>query len=178
MTREEIFETIYDTYCTWYDMEKCGEEKTPLAATGQFHESTSSYMLIKKAQVWSADSNEYLYIYSMPVLDKDNFIRCVEEAKTAGEQFIAPDRQHKCSYITALFLCDRADTEAVAALKKYRYRKDFQFGLKGWEEVHTAMILAEGEVVSSNRDGHNTEKFLNSILHPKKKSFLHKIKGV
>ncbi|MDO4960406.1 MAG: hypothetical protein Q4E57_00920 [Eubacteriales bacterium] len=178
MTRNELIESLCESYSTWYDMERYGEEKTPLSAAGQFHSTDKSYVLTEKATMWTADSHDYLYIYSMQRLDHETFAKLVEAAKASGEQLIDPGKNHKSSYITALFVCNEADSDAVDALKKYKFRKNFSFGLKGWEEVHTALVRLDDGSIVTNRDGVNTGKFLNNILYPKKKGLLNKLKGV
>ena len=77
-------------------------------------------------------------------------------------EHIHPDKNHMSSYIVALFLCDTYTEEAMRRLKRCRIRKSFQFSLKGWMEVHTAMI---GVGIS---DGRKTVEFLKSLLFPEK----------
>jgi len=169
MTRNEIFEKVFSSYCTWYDMERCGGEKTPLCATGAFHATDQAYMLVEKVQMWTAHSNDYLYLYCMPELTLEQFDTLILEAKTAGEALIDPGKNHRSSYITALFICDTAEEAVVKKLCKYRFRKDFLFGFRGWEEIHTALIRSDNGSIRTNADGRNTASFLNSILYPKKK---------
>lgn len=178
MTRAELFDRIYDSYCTWYDMEHCDESESPLRAVGEFHSTDSSYVLSRKVTVWSAQSNDYLYIYDLDALDAADCERLIEAARTEGEKKINPTKDHRSSYVTAIFVCDTADGEAKALLKKYRSRKNFAFGLKGWEEVHAAAVTVSDLDVCSNGDGRNTAKFLRSIVRPKKKFFHKRKKGV
>lgn len=171
MTQNEIFEKLYASYCNWYNMELCGEEKTPLSASGIFNSTDISYLLIEKAKMWSTNSNDYLFIFRLDRLTADDFSRLTAMAKEMGEKHIVPDKNHKSSYVTALFICESADKDAIEALRKYRFRKDFAFGFKGWEEVHTALVTADDGSVCSNRDGLNTAKYLKSVLYPKRKKF-------
>lgn len=159
-------------------MELCGEDRAPLRAVGEFHSTDSSYVLSKKVTVWSAQSNDYLYIYDLETLDADVCIKGIEAARAEGEKKISPAKDHRSSYVTVVFVCDRADSEAESLLKRYRYRKDFAFGLKGWEEVHAAAAVVSDCRVCSNGDGRNTAKFLRSIIRPKKKFFHKRKKGV
>ena len=171
MTRTEIFDRIYDAYCTWYDMTRHGEDEAPFAAVGEFHSTDSTYVLSRKVTVWSANSNDYLYVFTADTFTSDEVMKCIELARTEGEAKISPDKDHRSSYVTALFICDHADSAVVKAVKGDRYRKDFTFGLKGWEEVHTAVITVSDSKVITNGDGRNTAKFLKSIVVPKKKMF-------
>jgi hypothetical protein len=169
MTRNEVFEKLYDSYCTWYDMERCGGEKTPLRATGAFHATDNAYMLVEKAKMWTAHSNDYLYVFEIPKLTPELFDSLVSEAKESGEKLIHPGKDHKCSYITALFICEEAEPEALRKLSRYKFRKDFLFGFRGWQEIHTALVRLDDGSISTNGDGRNTGRFLKNILFPKKK---------
>ena len=173
-TREEIFETLKKSYKNWYNLQEV-ENEAPLVATGEFHEHGTGYVLVRKAEMWSADCHEYLYIFSPAHLDADTFQTCLAKARALGEPKIRPSRDHKSSYVTALFICDTADEEALKLLKKCRIRKSFHFSLQGWMEVHTAAVVSGGETILSNGDGRRTAEFLKSVLHPRKKDLRYKL---
>lgn len=164
--REEVLSRLLNAYSTWYDLTRCNEGDAPMVASGVFHETGTSYILSKKAKMWSAKRNEYIYFFSMPHLTLPLFEECVAKARALGEPQIVPDPEHMSSYIVAEFLCDTADEDAVLALKQYRHRKSFQFSLQGWMEVHTALAELGKDSVVSNPDGRQTAKFLKNVLHP------------
>lgn len=176
-TREETVTKLINAYSRWYDLTRCNEGDAPLVVSGAFHEVGTSFMISKKAKMWTAKRNEYLYIFSVPNLTLPLFEECVAQARALGEPQIVPDPEHMSSYIVAEFLCDTAEEDAVNALVKYRHRKSFQFSLQGWMEVHTALIELGKDSIVSNPDGRQTAKFLKNVLHPpkRKQGLLHKL---
>ncbi|MDD6347553.1 MAG: hypothetical protein PUA52_06070 [Lachnospiraceae bacterium] len=167
LSREELQEKLLRVYSRWYDIDRCEASEEPLFATAEFHEHQTGFALVRKAEMWSADRHEYTYFFSMPELTPEIFEACMEKAKTLGLAKIDPESGHMCSYIAAVFLCDSADPEAVRALKRYRCRKSFQFSLKGWMEIHAAMMERGKDSIVANGDGRNTAKFLKNMLQKK-----------
>lgn len=168
-TREELQNKLLKARGRWYDITLFGEADAPLVAECVFHETDTSYMLTEKAKMWAIKRNEYLYLFSMPHLTLPLFEQCVAKARELGEPQVVPEPDHMSSFVTAEFLCDTADEDAVEALRKYRYRKSFQFSLQGWMEVHTVLAELGKDSVVSNPDGRKTAEFLKSVLHPPKK---------
>lgn len=168
MDREALLNRLLRAYTAYYDVERV-EGQEPLVATAFFHIHGVKYVLVKKAQLWAADNNEFVYVFSCPRLTAELYERCLEQAYEAGSRLIQPDENHMSSYIVALFLCDACDPEARKRLKRCRRRKSFQFSLKGWMEVHTAVIDLGMDAVTANSDGRNTADFLKTVLHPEQR---------
>lgn len=169
VTRAALLPRLLRSYSIYYDVEEI-EQQEPLVATAYFHVHGTKYVLSKKAELWAADNNEYVYFFSVPHLSVEVYDQCLQLAYDRGSELIKPDKDHMSSYIVALFLCDSCDEAARKRLKKCRIRKSFQFSLKGWMEVHTAMVeLGMEPTVLGNSDGRKTVEFLKSVLFPKPK---------
>lgn len=171
-TRAEVLQKLFNSYGKWYDISLQPAEDAPFIAQGEFHEQARGYMLVKSAQTWSADRNEYVYFFSVPHLTKGDVEQFVSKSRALGEPRIVPDKNHMSSNIVMVALCDEADADALAAVKAVRVRNSFQFSLKGWMEVHAAVIEVGKTEVTANSAGYNTAKFLKSILCPKAKRTL------
>ncbi len=150
------------------------ESGLPLVARAIFHQHSSRYVLVKKAELWNADCNEYLYIYSMPHLTKELYDRALEYTVNEGSKLVDPKRGHMYSYVSALFLADQVDDDALAALKRCRIHKNFLFSLHGWMDVHTAVVDITQEQVTANGAGRDKVKILKRLLHIKQKGGLFK----
>ena len=167
-TRDTLLPRLLRSYAAYYDVEPM-EAQEPLVATAFFHVHGTKYVLSKKAELWATDNNEYVYFFSVPHLTEEVVDQCIQLAYDRGMEHIHPDKNHMSSYIVALFLCDTYTEEAMKKVKRCRMRKSFQFSLKGWMEVHTAMIGVGMEpVVAGNPDGRKTVEFLKSLLFPEK----------
>ena len=64
---------------------------------------------------------------------------------------------------------DGHDPEAEKLVKKYRFRKSFQFSLRGWAEAQAVLALTGERAVTANAAARNTAELLKSLLVPKKK---------
>lgn len=166
-TRDVLLERMLKGYQAYFDIERCepSDSELPLAAKCRFYAHSEKYVLVKKAKLWDADSNEYVYIFSEPHLTKEIFEACKKYAYEEGMQLIDPKPGHMYSYITPVFLCDTCTPEAEKALKRCRIYKSFHFSWYGWMNVHTAAIIREGNRVITNRMGRGNAKFMKNILN-------------
>ena len=168
--RREVLDKILLGYERSYNISEIEDPQTdlPLVATADLHVSESGFVLVRKAQMWSTNSNEFVYIFSVDKLEEDLCRKAIEYAYEKGLEKIDLEhtKDHMCSRIVALFLCDRAEPDAVKCIQKCRLYKSFQFSLKGWAEVHTVVCDLENEVVESNRYGRETAEYLRSLLYP------------
>lgn len=166
-SRAQVLERMLDGYEAYFDIKRWEnqEKSLPLAAECSFHVHSEKYVLVKKAKLWDADSNEYVYIFSMPQLTKELYESCKDYAYTEGMKRIDPKPGHMYSYITPVFLCDTCTKEAEQALKRCRIYKSFHFSWYGWMNVHTAVLICEDGRVVTNRMGRGNAKFMKNILH-------------
>ena len=171
LDRDEFLKTILRGYTGSYDIELVEEkeESFPLAARAALHMQEAGYFLTRKAQTWAANSDEYVFFYSLPHADlacvRDAIQQAYEEGMSKIDIKANPD--HMCTRIVAVFICDEADADAVEHVRKCRLYKSFQMSLKGWMEFHAIIVdLGKGSV-EYNRYGRETAKFCNNVLHPK-----------
>lgn len=165
MTREEVLKKILKSYEAYYDIEETESSELPLVAKCSFYVHSEKYVLLKKAKLWSADSNEHVYIFSVPEFNQTIYEACSDYAYEKGMELIDPKPGHMYTYITALFVCDQSEESAVKALKRCRIHKNFQFSLLGWMDYHTALVDLAAEKVYTNGSGRANAKFLKRLIH-------------
>ena len=166
-TREKLLNRLLRSYQSYYDIyptENGEKDGLPLAAHCRFFIHSEKYVLIKKAKLWEADSNEFLYIFSLPHLTEELYDSCEKYAYEEGMKQIDPKPGHMCSYITAMFLCDTCDPAALKKLRKNHIYKSFRFSLYGWMDYHTALFTLSDNGIYTNRSGRDNVKFMKSIL--------------
>lgn len=66
-TREAVIERLLKSYRTYYDIHMLDDE-TPITARCDFFEHSEKYVLSRKAELWSADNEEFLYLVDIPHL--------------------------------------------------------------------------------------------------------------
>lgn len=167
-SREEALEKLLRSYRSSYDIEIADTSVAPLAASCHFYQHTSQYVLMKKAELWSADTTEHVYIFSVPELTADLYQTCEKLAYEQGMALIDPKPGHMCTYITAVFLCDSCTDEALKLIKKCKLYKSFHFSLHGWMDFHSVAIDLGKQEITHNRSGHTTAKIMKKIYFNKK----------
>lgn len=167
--RAELLDKLRASYEYYYDIADgdMGSE-LPLLYTATFHVRSEGYVLIKKAKIWAAETNEYAYIFSVPVLDAETASRCIEYALNDGFPKIAPYPEHRESYIIALFVADVIDEEAVKIIRSRKFYKSFKLGLWGWMALRTAAVGLEKELIVTNKAGGNLVSFFRKLLRSEK----------
>lgn len=160
---EEILERLLEGYQGYFDIERI-EEEGPLKAICIFHIHNEKYVLTKKAKLWEADCNEYVYLFSMPKLTKELYRQCEQMAYDKGMEQIHPKPGHMYSYITAVFLCGESEAEAVRALKRCRIHKNFRFSYYGWMDFHTLLVDVGSGRIEANSSGREGKKRMEKML--------------
>lgn len=166
--REAAVEKLLQSYEAYFNITRFDEEQLPLTARCDFFEHSEKYVISRKAELWTSDSEEFVYVYNMPRLTLELFERCKSRAYEDGSGRMNIGPGHMYTFITAVFLCDTCDADAVRALKKSRIYKSFHFSLHGWLDYHNAVVcFDEGGRIESNYAGRSTAKILKKILYPK-----------
>lgn len=164
VSRETMLAKLRDAYTVYFDEEALSGDMPHLAACYAFHSSNECFVLSKKAKLWSAETNEYVYVFSLPRLDARTYASCRELAREKGMSRVRPHIDHRSSSITAVFICDSMDSDAAAELEKTRFHKDFLFSLHGWTDLRTAAVELTTGKVAVNRAGKELKDFMRGNL--------------
>lgn len=190
-TRETAVARLLDGYRPYYDITMSEEKQKPLTAICEFFEHSEKYVLSRRANLWEANCEEFVYLFEMEHLTKDVFERCRDMACKDGLERAHIGPGHMYTYITSIFVCDTCEKDAAAAVKRCRIYKSFRFSLHGWMDFHVAVLevssddgsetkrmpmrgafekgCPNGCKVTTNRSGRCVEGILKNILFPSKK---------
>jgi len=161
-SREHFLTLIHKAYSVHFDSLPLTDSS--LAAAYAFHSADESFVLSRKVKLWRAETHEFVFVFSLPHLDAAVWERCRAKALELGMSRIHPHSEHRTSYITALVVCDEGTQEAMTAIRKTRYHKNFLFSLHGWMDFRAAaVVLASGNIVV-NRAARDMEDFLRGNL--------------
>ena len=172
-TREEAGERLIRSYGAYYDItrnetgEKPAAEGTELIARCDYFEYSEKYVLIKKAKLWEADCEDFLYLFSVDRLTAGVAEACRKYVWEDGASRIHVGPGHMYSYITMVILCDAADEDARGALKKYRDSKSFLFSLHGWMTLRSVAVILPQQEVITNWNGREAGVSVKNVLYPK-----------
>ncbi len=169
-TRQSAVKTLLDSYEAYYNITKFEDEQKPLTAVCEFFEHSEKFVLSRKAELWSADCEEFLYLFDMERLTKDLYEQCRDYALEDGMKRAHIGPGHMYTYITPVFICEKCDEDAKKALKKCRIYKSFHFSFHGWMDFHVAVFETSTQKMYSNASGRCVEKVMKNVLfHTNKK---------
>lgn len=158
-----VAERLKNAYAAYYDIEPI-EDGTPLKALCSYHLRDSQYVLVKQAELWAAESHEYLYLFDLDRLDEEAVDRIYTRVLEDGEPRVKPHSQHMYTYLTAVVLYDSADPQALARLKKLKKRREFKLSLHGWMEFRIAAVDLSTADIATNRSGKLIAKDLKRLM--------------
>ena len=164
-TREAAIERLLRSFSSCYNIQLVEDDQTPITARCDFFEHSGQYVISKKAEIWSAENEEFLYLVNIPHLTLETFEELKSEIHADGMKRIHVGPGHMASYITAVFVCDTCDEDARKALKKCRIYKSFHFSLHGWMDHHTALVELSTGQIDGNLGGRHTAKILKKVLY-------------
>ena len=159
---EQVLEGLKKAYAAYFDIEEI-DDGTALKARCGYHMRDSQYVLVKKAELWAAETHEYLYLWDAGHLDLNGVEEIFRRTLDDGEPRVKPHAQHMYTYLTAVALYDSADPDALDRLKKLKKRREFKLSLHGWMEFRIAAVdLSNGEI-TVNRAGKALAKDLGRL---------------
>lgn len=168
-TRESAIAKLLESYRTYYNITKFENEQKPLTAICEFFEHSERYVMSKKAELWSANCEEFIYLFDIEHLTLDEFEKCRDFAKEDGLKRANIGPGHMYTYITPVFVCDSCEEQARKALKKCRIYKSFKFSLHGWMDFHAAAIEILDNRITTNSSGRCVGKILKKVLFIRKR---------
>lgn len=166
MTPHEALERLLPSYGRYYDV--LPEAPAPFAAAAEFHSHGESYMLVKSAKLWEMDSNEFVYFAAEDALTADAAAERIEKAWALSRDRINPDKNHRNSDVTVIFLADTLDDGARSAVRHTVRSVGYHHGLHGWSNLRLGAIELSTGRVTTNRHGRDLEKLLRNISNSKK----------
>ena len=156
------FSACYDIY-RLEAQETAGQGKLPVTARCEYYERSEKYVLSRRAELWSANGEEFLYIVKVPRLTLQLFEQYRDQILADGKSRLHIGPGHMYSYITPVFVCDHCDEDARRALKKCRIYQSFKFSFHGWMDFHTAVAELSTSRIDANSGGHELKKTLKQI---------------
>lgn len=140
-------------------------------AYGYFFSHVEKYVLVRKANMWSADSYEHILFANPAALTEQH----LQEYRQAIEEYIEPtlilkgerlpEPNHMYSYITVAVVTQRAlSPELKKAVKGFRFEKSYMHSIRGYSQARIAVASMEDEKVCVNGMGRSLKKLYRSVF--------------
>lgn len=169
-TRQSAINRLLESYQAYFNITMFEEEQKPLTAVCEFFERSEKFMLSRKANLWTANCEEFIYLFDIEHLTLEEFEKCRDFACEDGMKRAHIGPGHMYTYITPIFICDTCQEDARRAIKKCRIYKSFQFSLHGWMDFHAAVLeVRKDNQITTNRSGKCVEKVMKNVLFQMKK---------
>ena len=170
MQAESFVEKLKAFYTSTFDLEeghKIGSQIYDVY--GHFNVDNSRYVLIKKAKLWEANSQEHLFIRkwkeeegTLTTMKLQELILPLEESVEPqyvrrGEKY--PPENHMYSFLTLVVVTDgKIDDETIHYARKYRFAKTYMFNLRGYLETRLVLVSTHDHLVTTNQQGKELKK--------------------
>lgn len=140
-------------------------------AYGYFFSHVEKYVLVRKANMWSADSYEHILFADPEELTEEH----LKEYRQAVEEYIEPtlilkgekfpEPNHMYSYITIAVVTKRAlSPEVRKAVRKFKFEKSYMHSIRGYSQARLAVASMEDEAVCVNAMGRSLKKLYRSVF--------------
>ena len=158
-----VVSRLLNSFTSYYNI-NLSEEASYLVARCDYFEKSERFMVSKKANLWTANAEEFIYLFYTPNLTEQIYEECMKLVAESwpAQAHIGPD--HMYTYVTPLFVCDSYEETAAKKLKKCRIYKSYKFSCHGLMEYHTALVCDGGKEVISNSRGSCVKKMINKVL--------------
>jgi hypothetical protein len=162
--RSAILDRFIDSYKYSYDI-LSGDMASglPLKASCQHHTRSEKYVLSRKAKLWAVEVNDYLYLFSMPRLEKEQAEACVSFSIKDALPRVKPHKEHMYSFITAVFVADEAERDALKFIRRRWFNKSYKLGFFGSSPLKTAALDIGQEEIVTNNMGKDLRKQIKNI---------------
>ena len=166
--RSVILKRLFNSYEGWYDVLP-GDMGSglPLEALCIYRSRSEKYVLSKKAKLWAVEANEYLYLFSMPGLEKNKAEECISFSIEDALPRVVPHKEHMYSFITAVFVADEIEQDALKFIHWRKFFKSYKLGLYGSSPLKTAALDIGSEKIVTNNMGRDLRKQIRNIIKEK-----------
>ena len=167
--RSVILERLFNSYNAWYDV-ATGDMGSglPLIALCLHRSRSEKYVLLKKAKLWAVEVNEFLYLFSMQKLERNQADDCISFSIEDALPRVKPHKEHMYSFITTVFVADESEPDALDFIRRRKFNKSYRWGFHGTSPLKTVAFDIETERIVANNMGRDLCKQIRNICKEKK----------
>lgn len=134
-------------------------------AYGYFYSHTEKYILVREANMWSADSYEHVLFIRAQEVDQAligeayALVRDYMEPVLVRKGEALPAQGHMYSYLTISLIAERPLSKQMKkAVRRFRFEKGYRFNVRGFAQAHIVCATMEDEKVYTNYAGRKAAK--------------------
>ena len=134
-------------------------------AYGYFFSHTEKYVLVREANMWSADSYEHVLFLKTREVDQALLDEAYMLVKDYMEPVLVrkgedlPAQGHMYSYLTVSLIAEMPLSKQMQkAVRRFRFEKGYRFNMRGFAQAHIVCATMEDEKVYTNYVGRKAAK--------------------
>lgn len=161
---QEKLDNLLNSYSEYFDVRRdtdSGGEK--FAAECDFYSRSERYALVKKANLWAAETYEYAFIAFEEDVDLVRFAQLKSASLKTGLVRVVPHKEHMYTYITLVLVAEHIDEEVFEMVKKTKFRKNYLCTLHGWADYRVIVKELSSGKMYYNNGGSALKKLLRDI---------------
>jgi hypothetical protein len=165
LDRLQFLKALEDSYSAYYNIKK-SDSKTelPLIFEADFYKRDERYFMIKSANLYGNEMNEFVYVFSEESFSKELSDACIQYAMDDGLPRVKPHKEHQYTNIKVIFVADSFDEEAEKDIASRRFQKSYHFSLWGYSSLITAAVNVRSETVRTNVAGREMKKYFSKLF--------------
>ena len=162
--RSVILERLFNSYNAWYNV-TAGDlgSGLPLKAMCLYSSRSEKYVLSKKAKLWAVEANDYLYLFSMVKLDRNQAEACISFSIENALPRVKPHSEHMYSFITTVFVAEETEQDVLGYIHRRTFNKSYKLGLHGSSPLKTVALDIGREKIVANNMGRDLRKQIRNI---------------
>lgn len=140
-------------------------------AYGYFYSHTEKYILVREANMWSADSYEHILFIRAQEVDQ----ALIDEAYAVVKDYMEPTlvrkgealpaEGHMYSYLTVSLIVEKPlSRQMKRAVRRFKFEKGYRFNMRGFSQAHIVCATMEDEKVHTNYTGRRSKKLYRDIF--------------
>lgn len=136
-----ILDRLLAAHEAWFDISRDKQVAGRMfGGFAEFHSHGSQYVLVKRAKLWEAEEHEYILFDTVGHLTLSDVRENVAFMKEKAIALVHPEPNHMSSNLSLVVIATSADEDALAEVRKTRYRKNFALGFRGWSDLRLAVV--------------------------------------
>ena len=165
LERLQFLEVLKDSYSAYYNIkETSAPEGLPLVFQADFFKRDERYFLIKSANLYSNETNEFVYVFSAESFSKDLTDKCIQYALNEGLPRVKPHKEHQYTNIKVIFVAEGFDEETRKNVASKRFQKSYHYSLWGYTSLITSAVDVSTEKVWTNSTGRDMKKYFSKLF--------------
>ena len=167
--RDALVAQLLVAHEAWYDVARDYEfAGRTFPGYAEFHSHGEKYVLVKSAKLWEVDAHEYIFFDAVERLSDAYLSDAIAFMKEKAIAKVKPVPNHMQSFLSLVIVADSLDDGVEKAIRRTRYRKNFQLGIRGWADLRVAAIdLQEGRVITNGMGKEMKPALESNLAHAK-----------